>query len=110
MTRKEVADMIAEVGIPTAYYQFTKKTAVPCPFICFYFDRSNDLYADNSNYQTIDNLIIELYTKEKDFELEQTLESVLRSHGMVWSREETPLDDEQMYMEIYNLNVIIEEN
>lgn len=109
MTRQEVADMVEEVGIPTAYYQFTKKTAVPCPFICFFFSESNDLYADNSNYQKIENLVIELYTKEKDFALERTLESVLRSHEMAWSREETPLDSEGMYLEVYNLNVIIEE-
>ena len=67
MTYQEVKQMVESIGIPYAYYQFPEGTDQPCPFICFYFTGSNDLAADDTNYQRIRPLAIELYTDNKDF-------------------------------------------
>lgn len=109
MTYKEVKTMIDGIGLPSAYYQFPQGTEQACPFICFFFEGSNDLAADNTNYQRIRPLSIELYTDNKDFELEETVESVLNSNGLVYSREETVLDSEQMYMVTFMTEIIITE-
>lgn len=109
MTQAEIQTMLDGVGIPTAYYQFPNGTEVAPPFICFYFDSSNDVYADNSNYQRIDHLVIELYTREKDFGLERTLEDILRSHGLTWSKSETFLDDDLMLYDSYDIDILITE-
>ncbi len=109
MTTNEIAAMVAEIGIPYAYYQFPEGTAQPTPFICFFLSYDNDMKADNSNYQKIERLIIELYTDNKDYQLERTMENVLASHGMVWSRSETWLDTERMVEVIYEMDVIITE-
>lgn len=109
MTTQEVAAMVAEVGVPYAYYQFTKDTAVDPPFICFFYPQDNDFLADNKNYQQINHLAVELYTDAKDFALEKTVEAVLRSHGMVWSKEEGHLDSERMHEVVYEMDVIITE-
>lgn len=109
MTRTEVATMLNNTGLPYAYYQFTNDTAKEPPFICFYFDRSNDLMADNSNYQKIDRLVVELYTKEKDFTNESLVESALAANGLTWTRAEEFLDDEHMMVEVYDIDVIITE-
>lgn len=101
--------MIAEIGVPYAYYQFPEDTEQATPFVCFFFEGDNDFKADNSNYQRIEHLIIELYTDSKDFELEQTVESVLRNHGMVWNRDETQIDTEKLYEVVYGTDVIITE-
>ena len=112
MTYAEINSIIESIGVPSAYYQFTADTAVPPPFICFYFDVDNDLYADNVNYQKVAHLIIEQYTDEKDFDLEATAESVLNTAGISYARNETYIDSEKLYLVTYSTNLIItqEEN
>lgn len=107
MTTQEIAAMVAAIGIPYAYYQFPEGTAQPTPFVCFYFSGDNDFKADSSNYQKIEHLIIELYTDNKDFELEATVESTLTAHGMVWSRSEEWIDTERMLVVVYEMDVVI---
>ena len=109
MTHKQVADMLKTVGIPTAYYQFTDNTAQEPPFICFFYPDNDDIYADDSNYQKIERLVIELYTDNKDFTLESAVESVLKENGLTFTRAEQYLDSERMYEVIFETYVIITE-
>lgn len=109
MTHSEVAAMIASVGLPYAYYQFPDNTEQQPPFICFYYQNNNDFIADNTNFQKIEHLVIELYTDNKDFALEQTLEGVLTSAGIVYSRDETYIDSERMQEVVYESDVVITE-
>lgn len=107
MTYKEISQMIAEVGVPYAYYQFPEGTGQEPPFICFYYPNNNDFVADGENYVKVVQLVIELYTDNKDFSLEATLEAVLAEHDLVFTREETYIDSERMYLETYYTEVII---
>lgn len=107
MTYSEIAEMIDSIGIPSAYYEFTEDTAVSPPFICFYYSRNNDFKADNQNYVKIEQLTIELYTDEKDFEREASVEAVLKNYELAYSRSETYIGSERMYMVVYNTEVII---
>lgn len=109
MTYQEVKQMVASIGIPFAYYQFPEGTDQPCPFICFYFTGSNDLAADDTNYQRIRPLAIELYTDNKDFALENTIETVLTQNGFVYIKNETYIDGEKMYQITFSTQVIITE-
>lgn len=107
MTYKEVATMVKNMGFPCAYYQFPEGTEQACPFICFYFTRSNDLAADNTNYQLIRQLAVELYTDNKDFEKEKTVEDALNANGLVYEREESYIDTERLYMVTFTTEVVI---
>lgn len=107
MTFKQVAKMIKDIGLPFSYYQFNNDTAVAPPFICYFYTGDNDLLADNSNYQKIENLVVELYTDEKDFANEALIETALNDAGLVYSREESYLDSEKLYMVIYSCGVVI---
>ena len=109
MSYEELAQMIEQIGLPFAYYQFPEGTSKAQPFICFYYPASADEIADSINYVKITEMVIELYTAEKSFELEKRVESVLREHDHVYTRTETWIDDERMYLETYNLEVIINE-
>ena len=109
MTFKEVASMVSSIGVPTAYYQFPEGTGQATPFVCFFFSGDNDLKADNANYQKIEHLIVELYTDNKNFQLEAAAESALASCGMVWTRNETWIDTERMNMVTYEMDVVITE-
>jgi len=107
VTYKEVASMIAGINLPYAYDHFEEGNASPPPFICFYFEGSNDLAADDTNYQKIRPLTIELYTDNKDFSTEETVEAALNSAGLVFSRSETFIDSERMYEVVYTTEVVI---
>ena len=107
MTYREVKTMVQSIGLPFAYYQFTADTAVAPPFICFYFDESDDEPADNMNWAKIRTLYIELYTDEKDFELESTVETALANNDQFYTRSETYLDSERMMMVSYEMQVVI---
>lgn len=109
MTTREVAAMIAEIGIPYAYYQFPEGTEQATPFACFFYSGDNDFKADNSNYQKIEHLIIEVYTDNKDFALEATVESVLASHEMVWTRDEEWIESERMVEVVFEMDVVMTE-
>lgn len=107
MQYTEVANIMASVGIPYAYRSFPESTAKAPPFLVFYYDGNDDLFADNINYQTIVGLRIELYTRDKDFALEATLESVLRANEIAYSKDEVYIDDEKLYEIVYESEVVI---
>lgn len=109
MTYTDVKTMIAGIGIPYAYYQFTKNTAQPPPFICFYFTADDDLMADNTNYQKISELVVELYTEQKDFTQEQAVESALNGAGLAYRREEAAIASERLYLCSFYTTVVITE-
>lgn len=109
MTHTEVATMIASIGLPYAYYEFPDDTEQEPPFVVFYYPQSDDLYADNQNYVGITQLNIELYTDEKDFDLESTVESVLAESGLTYTKMETRIDTERMWQILYQMEVIINE-
>lgn len=109
MTYKEVATMISSIGLPYAYYQFPDGTQQEPPFVCFSYTSSDDFYADNTNYQAVRPLTIELYTDNKDFTLESTVESVLLSHNLPFTKTETYIDTERMFQISYAVEVIITE-
>ena len=85
MTTQEVAQMIESVGLPFAYDHFTKKnTPGGPPFICFLYPESENMFADDSVYQKIKRLYIELYTDRKDLEKEEAVENALEMHMVRW--------------------------
>lgn len=114
MTYKNIASMLDAIGLPFAYDHFKADPQNPAPdppFITFYYPGSDDLAADNTNYQRIRPLTVELYTDNKDFSLEETVEAALNGAGLVYSRTETYIDTEQMYMVAYETEfVLTEEN
>ena len=107
MTHKEGAEMVKSIGLPYAYYQFPEGTGQALPFVCFFYSSSDDLYADDSNYQRIAVLNIELYTAEKDFDLEDKTEEILSGAGLTYYKEENYIDSEKMWQIAYEMEVLI---
>ena len=106
MTNKEIAQIVAEIGLPYAYYQFPDNTEQPTPFVCFYIDANDDVYADDKNYTNIAELTIELYTDNKSYDLEERVETVLAKHELSWIKSEAYIPKEKMFEEIYIMEVI----
>lgn len=108
MTAIQLKELVAGLGLPYAYYQFSKNTAKPPPFICYYLAGSDDFAADGVNYAKIRQLVIELYTKHKDFELEAQIENALSAAGIFYTVTETPIESQQMYMVVYTSEILFE--
>lgn len=108
MTTEEIATMLAGLEVPTAYYQFPETQQGP-PFLCYFYQSNNDMLADDVNYVRIDHLVVELYTDNKDFDLEKQLEEILTANDLVWYKSEQYLDDQQMNEVVYEMDVIITE-
>lgn len=107
MTLQEVDNMVKSIGLPYAYFQFPEGTGQDPPFICFFYNDSDDLYADDSNYQDIRPLNIELYTSTKDFALEKTIEDTLKLNGFSYYREENFIETEKIWQIAYEMEVMI---
>ena len=108
MTRAEVYNMLCTVNVPVAYHHFAENSGQQPPFICFYYPYDDDFKADNTNYRRIDSLIVELYTDNNEFTLEGLLETALTGAGLVWTKTETYIDTEKMYMITYTMEVLID--
>lgn len=107
MTRKEVAELVAQIGLPYAYYQFPDDTPQSPPFVCYFYGPSDDVFADSENYAKIRVLNIELYTKDKEFELEDIVEGILEENNLTYYKEENYIDSEKMYQIAYEMEVLI---
>lgn len=99
--------MVGSVGLPYAYYQFPDNTQQAPPFLCFYYEDSDDVYADDKNYQRITELTIEFYSDVKDFATEATIEQTLTAAGLTYYKSEQFLDSEKMHETVYEMEVLI---
>lgn len=108
MTRQEIAQLIAGIGLPYAYDHFeAEESPGTPPFICFLYPDSGGLFADNTNYQPIERLVIELYTDAVDFELEASVLAALNSAGLACTYSREWIEDERMYLTTFDTEVLI---
>lgn len=105
MTHEEVMQMLSETGIPFAYDHFAEGESPDPPFICFLFPDSENFSADNVVYAEFSNLSIELYTDEKDPELEDRVEGFLNAHELFWNKSEVWIETEKLYEVLYTMSV-----
>ena len=110
MTYQEIAAMVEGIGLDYCYYQFELGPNDPppeLPYVCFFYERNNDFIADDTNYQTIVGLVVELYSETKDFEHESTVEAVLNAAGLVFSKLSSYVETERMFLTTYTMEVLI---
>lgn len=110
MTRAEIAAMIGSIGLPYAYDHFNDKDGAHPqgpPFVCFMYPNDDDLQADNINYARITALVIELYTDNVEFDLEESVEDVLTANALPYSKAQTYIEGERMYQTTYTTEVCI---
>lgn len=105
MTLKEVSQMITSCGFACRYSHFSK-TPNP-PYVVYYYPSENDVFSDDSNYVNRRQLFVELFTKNKDFEAESTIEAALKSNGLTWYKQTDFLNDERLFQTTYEMEVII---
>lgn len=106
MTPEDIEHMLDEVGVPYRFHHFSTKDSVDPPFIVWNTPETNNFFADGIVYEKVRHLDIELYTDEKDWNLEEKLESILTSHEIGWEQTtSTYLTSEAMWESLYEMEV-----
>ena len=108
MKLSEIAEMIESFGLPFTYLQWDED--VPdLPYIAYYYPETRTESADDSNFIQIKQLNIELYTKNKNIELENIITQILSDNDIPFESSETFLNDEMMYEVLFECEIPIEE-
>ena len=108
MTLSDIYNILTSISgfeNKVAYRAYKKGQAPPLPYICYMATQTNNFKADNQVYAVVQGVDIELYTKKKDEVSEMLIESVLNSHNIVWQKYEDYIDDENVYMITYEVEV-----
>ncbi len=100
----EIKTLLETLGHPVAYRLF--KSAQEPPFIVYYEDRSDNFYADSEVYQKASNLIVEVYTDVKNPDLESSVEALFET----WSKAESYIPEEEMFLVSYAISAEITGN
>ena len=104
MTLEKLYAILKATGFPVAYSHFEVKTSLP--FITYLVDGSSNMFADNKVYKKIENIKIELYTAEKNLEIEENLERLLDENEIAYETDETWIESEKLFQKIYEVELI----
>jgi hypothetical protein len=103
---KELREKLEGLDIPVQYRAFKEGAAPPLPYLIFYVeDNDGTLKADNHNYFKVKNVTLELYSEEKDLDLEEALESILDENKIEYDLAETYIESEEMFENIYEITL-----
>ena len=103
MTRERIEAILDVLEIEYRYYHFEECEAVNPPFICWLIPETRNFSAAGKVYFKSDKVDIELYTDEKDFELEERVEAALDAADLFWQKSEQYIKSENMYEVLYEV-------
>ena len=98
----KLLELMAEIDIPSAYDHFAEGESPDPPFITYLLPESDNFAADGKVYFRITEVHIELYTDEKNPEVEVLVETVLDAHGIFYDKTEVWIDSEKLYEVLYS--------
>lgn len=97
-----IYQVLQSTKLPCAYSHFKK--AVEPPYLVYIGGGQDVLDADNTHYWRNNRYQIEYYFKEKDEELETTIEDVLLENGYNYTKsEDVYIEDEGVFVIYYNV-------
>lgn len=104
-TAESIQAMLAGTGLPVSCGPFPDVDGVqaPAPPFILWNIEGNDLYADDCNYGAFSVLIVELYTRTRNFAQERALEAVLRENGFAWDKEPDYMGREKLHAVTYSM-------
>ena len=97
--------MMAEIPFPSAYDHFAEGESPEPPFITYLLPGSDNFAADGKVYFRITEVHIELYTDEKNPEVERQVEAVLDEHGIFYDKTEVWIESEKLYEVLYSFEM-----
>lgn len=108
MNLMEFKGELEKLDMPIQYQSFALGQAPELPYLIFYEDDSDNLFADNVNYYNNLNLTCELYSDEKDLELETKVQKLFFDNEIEYNSTETFIDSENMFLKAYSVSIIFD--
>ena len=96
---------LEQLEIPIQYQAFASGQAPELPYLIFYENDSDNIFADNHNYFDVLNVSCELYADEKDIGLETKLHKLFYDLEIQYNSTETFIDSENMYLKAYDVTI-----
>lgn len=103
MNLMEFKAELEKLEIPIQYRAFASGHAPELPYLIFYENDSDNIFADNQNWFDVLNVVCELYADEKDIELETKLQKLFYYNEIEYNSTETFIDSENMYLKAYDV-------
>lgn len=105
MTLPELKDKLKTLNLPIAYRCFAAGQVPELPYIVYYVDEDIGFYADDTVYYEGYAVTIEVYTDQKDLQLEEKVKELLNSNELTYESYESFLDSENMYLKAYEIEI-----
>lgn len=103
MTYQDLKELLEGAGIPFAFHHWERPPKMP--YGVYFDDHTENFIADNIVYAVIRNVIVELYTRQRDPALEERVEAVFASAGLPWDKDATYIDSERFWQVSYEMKV-----
>ena len=105
MNYETLMSILRETGLPFAYDHFAEGESPAPPFICFLFPGSNNFSADGKVFLKATEVRVELYTDEKNPEIEEAVEAVFDRYEIYYDKSEVWIDEERLYEVMYSFEI-----
>lgn len=105
MTLPELKDKLKMLDLPIVYRCFAVGQVPELPYIVYYVDEDIGFYADDTVYYEGYAVTIEVYTDQKDLQLEEKVKELLNSNELTYESYESFLDSENMYLKAYEIEI-----
>lgn len=109
ITIKELVQLLVQINIPVVYSHFkvTENKPMPNPPFAVYLEEGSiNFSADNRVYKKLLNYRIEVYTNDKDLELEERIEGLFDDNKIYYETMETFIDGEQLLLRTYYITLM----
>jgi len=106
MKLSELYSLLKTIGIPVTYSHFEEGQAPALPYICYLEVSTENFKADGKVYQKVTDVDIELYTRFKDLNIEDSIEQLLNENGIPWDSDEIYINDEKVFQKTYEVRLI----
>ena len=103
MTTEKIIKMLKEYSVPCEFGHFSEPI-IP-PFMVYIMPATNNFNADNVVYFDINEIQVELYTRQNTLTEEKKLESYMTENKIIWDKvSQNWLDDEKIFMTVYEVS------
>ena len=105
MTIQALKAVLDRTGVPFAYRKWERGEAPKLPYGVYYAGPSNPFAADGVVYYSSQRYTLEVYSRDKDPELEARVEAALTQAEIFFEKDEEYLESEHMNEIIYEIEV-----
>ena len=100
-------NLVEALELPTTYREFSEEESetLETPYCVYFIDEVETLEADNMVYWSKDILMLEIYTDNKDLELESKVETFLDENELVYEKGEDHVPQEQLFIVHYKFSI-----